>query len=180
MNKTLISAVALLSALALPGLSLAQDAAASASTQTQTSAQAGDNGAAASASTEAGAGASTSTETGTTSASVDATTSTNASASAGGTSTSVGVQTDLNVNITTEQTTEIKQVITQVNVAPVTVDFDISLGVVVPKTVKLVALPARIVEIIPAFQGFMFFVLADGRIVVVAPDTLKIVAILTI
>jgi hypothetical protein len=172
MNKTLISTAVLLATLAMPGVSLGQDA--SASANAQTSVQAGDNNAA--------AGASTSTEAGAASTSVDATTSTNASASAttGGTSTSVGVQTDLNVNITSEQTTEIKQVITQVNVAPVSVDFNISLGVAVPKTIKLVALPVRIVEIVPQFQGFLFFVLADGRIVIVAPDTLKIVAILTI
>ena len=181
MTKSLISAITLAAALSIPSLALAQDSTASASaqTQTQTSAQAGDNGTAgASTSTEAGAGATTNGS----STSVDATTSTdvNASASAGGTSTTVGIQTDLNVNITTQQTTEIKQVITQVNVAPVSVNFEVNLGVAVPQTVKLVALPARIVEIVPQFQGDLFFVLADGRIVIVAPDTLKIVAILTI
>lgn len=179
MTKTMISAITLAAALSIPSLALAQDSTASASAQTQTSAQAGDNGTAgASTSTEAGAGATTNGS----STSVDATTSTdvNASASAGGTSTTVGIQTDLNVNITTQQTTEIKQVITQVNVAPVSVNFEVNLGVAVPQTVKLVALPARIVEIVPQFQGDLFFVLADGRIVIVAPDTLKIVAILTI
>jgi len=179
MTKTMISAITLAAALSIPSLALAQDSSASASAQTQTSAKAGDNGTAgASTSTEAGAGATTNGS----STSVDATTSTdvNASASAGGTSTTVGIQTDLNVNITTQQTTEIKQVITQVNVAPVSVNFEVNLGVAVPQTVKLVALPARIVEIVPQFQGYLFFVLADGRIVIVAPDTLKIVAILTI
>ena len=181
MTKTMISALTLAAALSIPSLALAQDAtgSASAQTQTQTSAQAGDNATAgASTSTEAGAGATTNGS----STNVDASTSTdvNASASAGGTSTSVGVQTDLNINITTQQTAEIKQAITQVNIAPVSVDFEVNLGVAVPKTVKLVALPARIVEIVPQFEGFLFFVLADGRIVIVAPDTLKIVAILTV
>lgn len=181
MTKTMISTIALAAALTIPSLAIAQDttASASAQTQSQTSAQVGnDTTAGASTSTEAGAGATTNGS----STSVDATTSTdaNASASAGGSSTTVGIQTDLNVNITTQQTTEIKQAITQVNLAPVSVDFDVNLGVAVPKTVKLVALPARIVEIVPQFQGYLFFVLADGRIVIVAPDTLKIVAILTV
>jgi hypothetical protein len=166
MNKTLTSAVALLAALALPSLSLAQDASSSVSVEAQTQTSV-------SASTETGASASTETGAG-------ASTSASASTETGGTSTNTGVQTDLNVNITTEQATEIKQVITQVNVAPVSINFEINLGVVVPKTVKLVALPARIVEIVPAFKGFLFFVLADGRIIIVAPDTLKIVAILVI
>jgi hypothetical protein len=172
MNKTLISAVALLSALALPGLSLAQDTSSSASlpaTSTETGA---------SASTETGVSAST--ETGGASASTETGTGASASASTETGGTTTNIQTDLNVNVTTEQTTEIKQVITQVNVAPVTVNFEIKLGVVVPQTVKLVALPARIIEIVPAFQGFLFFVLADGRIVIVAPDNLKIVAILVV
>ena len=168
MTKTLISAIALLSALALPSLSLAQDAS---SALPVGSAETG-----ASASTETGASAST--ETGGASASTETGASASASAETGGTTTNI--QTDLNVNVTTQQTTEIKQVITQVNVAPVTVDFEIKLGVVVPKTVKLVALPARIIEIVPAFQGFLFFVLADGRIIIVAPDSLKIVAILVV
>src|SRR3569833_2074856 len=45
---------------------------------------------------------------------------------------------------------------------------------------KLLPLPARVVEIVPQFEGYLFFVLADGRIVIAAPDTLKIVAIITV
>jgi hypothetical protein len=34
------------------------------------------------------------------------------------------------------------------------------------------------VEIVPAYEGYSYFVLADGRIVIVEPDTLEIVVIL--
>lgn len=84
-------------------------------------------------------------------------------------------------NVTVEQKTEITQILKQEKVEPVAdVDFDISVGVEVPRQrVKLRRLPPRIVEIVPAYEAYEYFVLADGRIVIVDPDTLKIVLILT-
>jgi hypothetical protein len=84
-------------------------------------------------------------------------------------------------NVTVEQKTEITNVIRETKVSPVArVDFDISVGVEVPRhKVRLHRLPARIVKIVPAYEAYEYFVLADGRIVIVDPDTLKIVIILT-
>lgn len=84
-------------------------------------------------------------------------------------------------NVTVEQKTEITQVIKETNVQPVSnVDFDISVGVEVPrKKVRLHRLPARIVKIVPAYESYEYFALADGRIVIVDPNTYKIVLILT-
>ncbi|RWM23151.1 MAG: DUF1236 domain-containing protein [Mesorhizobium sp.] len=84
-------------------------------------------------------------------------------------------------NVTVEQKTEITQILKQEKVEPVAnVDFDISVGVEVPRQkVKLRRLPPRIVEIVPAYESYEYFLLADGRIVIVDPDTLKIVLILT-
>ncbi|MER8555588.1 DUF1236 domain-containing protein [Mesorhizobium sp. M1217] len=84
-------------------------------------------------------------------------------------------------NVTVEQKTQITQVIKETNVQPVSnVDFDISVGIEVPRTkVRLHRLPARIVKIVPAYEGYEYFVLADGRIVIVDPNTYKIVIILT-
>lgn len=82
------------------------------------------------------------------------------------------------VDLTVEQQTEIKTQITTLNIAPVTVDFDISIGVAVPATVTLQPLPATIIALYPQWQGYLFFVLADGRIVIVAPDTKTIVIII--
>jgi hypothetical protein len=84
-------------------------------------------------------------------------------------------------NVTVEQKTQITQVFREVKVEPVArVDFDISVGVEVPRhKIRLHRLPERIVKIVPAYQSYEYFVLGDGRIVIVEPDTLKIVAILT-
>ncbi|MER8374309.1 DUF1236 domain-containing protein [Mesorhizobium sp. M1406] len=84
-------------------------------------------------------------------------------------------------NVTVEQKTQITQVIRETKVEPVaSVDFDISIGVEVPRhKIRLHRLPARIVKIVPAYETYEYFLLADGRIVIVDPDTFKIVLILT-
>jgi hypothetical protein len=97
------------------------------------------------------------------------------------------VQTDQNKtasinNVTVEQKTQITQIIHETHVRPVaSVDFDISVGVEVPRhKIRLHRLPARIVKIVPAYESCEYFVLADGRIVIVDPDTYEIVAILEV
>ena len=84
-------------------------------------------------------------------------------------------------NVTVEQKTQITQVIKETKVEPVSnVDFDISVGIEVPRhKIRLHRLPARIVKIVPAYESYEYFVLADGRIIIVDPDTFKIVLILT-
>jgi hypothetical protein len=83
--------------------------------------------------------------------------------------------------VTVEQKTEIKQVVQEVDVEPIAVDridFDLNVGVAVPRTIEVHPLPPRIVEIVPEYRDYRYFVLADGRIVIVEPDTLKIVVII--
>jgi hypothetical protein len=128
------------------------------------------------------AGASSSMEV-TTSSAVDQTSSASAepstSASESTASSAAPADTGTSISITDQQKTEIHQSITELNVAPVaSVNFEINVGVVVPKTIKLTPLPVRIVKILPKFKGFLFFVLADGRIVIVDPGSLKIVIII--
>jgi hypothetical protein len=84
-------------------------------------------------------------------------------------------------NVTVEQKTQITQVIHETKVEPVRdVSFDISVGVEVPRhKVRLHRLPSRIVKIVPEYESYDYFVLADGRIVIVDPDSYKIVLILT-
>ncbi|RUX19448.1 DUF1236 domain-containing protein [Mesorhizobium sp. M2A.F.Ca.ET.037.01.1.1] len=84
-------------------------------------------------------------------------------------------------NVTVEQRTQVTQIIHETKVEPVRdVSFDISVGIEVPRhKVRLHRLPARIVKIVPAYEYYEYFVLADGRIVIVDPDTYKIVLILT-
>lgn len=84
-------------------------------------------------------------------------------------------------NVTVEQKTQITNVIKETKVEPVSnVDFDISVGVEVPRQkIHLHRLPSKIVKIVPAYEGYEYFVLADGRIVIVDPNTYKIVLVLT-
>lgn len=88
-------------------------------------------------------------------------------------------ETTASVNVTTEQKAEIKQVITETKVEPVhDIDVNISVGVAVPRTIEVHSLPPRIVELVPAYRDYVYFILADGRIVILEPDTYEIVVIL--
>ncbi|WP_296742742.1 DUF1236 domain-containing protein [Mesorhizobium sp.] len=84
-------------------------------------------------------------------------------------------------NVTVEQKTQVTQIIHETKVEPVRdVNFDISVGIEVPRQrIHLHRLPSRIVKIVPAYEGYEYFVLADGRIVIVDPDSYRIVLILT-
>jgi hypothetical protein len=80
--------------------------------------------------------------------------------------------------LSTEQRTQITTVIKQQNVQPLTnVNFSISVGTHVPRTVSFHRLPAQVVTIYPDWRGYEFF-LVNGQIIVVNPRTLEIVAIL--
>jgi hypothetical protein len=83
------------------------------------------------------------------------------------------------VNVTAEQKTEIKQVITETKAEPVRdVNFEVNVGVAVPRTIELQPLPPRIVKLVPRYEGYRYLLLADGRIVIVDPDSLEIVVII--
>ncbi|WP_432350145.1 DUF1236 domain-containing protein (plasmid) [Shinella yambaruensis] len=87
-------------------------------------------------------------------------------------------ETTASINITTEQRTEIRNVIVESKAEPVDLDIQVNVGVVVPKTVELRPLPPRIIEIVPAYRSYEYFVLADGRIIIVEPGTLKVVYVI--
>jgi hypothetical protein len=89
-------------------------------------------------------------------------------------------ETATNVEITTEQKTKIQSIIVEQEVEPVSIDVEVSLGTTIPKTVTLHPLPPRIIEIVPAYSGYQYFILADGRIVIVKPATYEVVYILVV
>lgn len=71
---------------------------------------------------------------------------------------------------------ELREAFSKAHVEPApNVDFSIEVGGRVPKEVGLHRLPPRIVEMIPEYEGYEYFILADGRIVIVDPETLEIV-----
>jgi hypothetical protein len=82
--------------------------------------------------------------------------------------------------LNSEQRTKISTVIKQQNIAPATnVNFAISVGTRVPRTVGFHPLPAEIVSIYPDWRGYEMFLVGD-QIVVVNPRTLEIVAVLDV
>jgi hypothetical protein len=83
------------------------------------------------------------------------------------------------VNLTSDQKTKIHGIIIGQRSAPrvAHVDFDVKVGVAVPRTVVLAPIPETIVTIEPAWRGFEYFLVGD-EIVVVDPATLEIVAVL--
>jgi hypothetical protein len=80
--------------------------------------------------------------------------------------------------LTADQATNIKQIISEANVPPVAVDFEVSVGVPIPSTVTLSTLPVEVTSLVPGLSGYLFFVLADGRIVLVSANTLKVVLVI--
>jgi hypothetical protein len=89
--------------------------------------------------------------------------------------------TSRNVSLTTEQRTTIRTKVLTSSAPRVQgrVNFDIRVGVVVPREVRVVALPTEIIEIEPTWRGYMYFVSGD-QIIVVEPGTLRIVAVLDV
>ena len=57
------------------------------------------------------------------------------------------------------------------------VNFSLSVGTAVPRDIRLQTLPADVVEIVPQYRGYSFFVVRD-EIVIVAPSTYQIVTVL--
>jgi len=88
-------------------------------------------------------------------------------------------ETTASIDISAEQRTEIHNVIVESKAKPVDIDIDVNVGVVVPRTVELLPLPPRIVEIVPAYRAYKYILLADGRILIVEPSSLKIVYVIT-
>ncbi|MBW6425903.1 DUF1236 domain-containing protein [Rhizobium sp. XQZ8] len=82
------------------------------------------------------------------------------------------------INISTEQRTQVREVFVRNKVAPAKINVEVNVGIAVPRTVELHPLPPRIIEIVPAYRGYEYFVLADGRIIIVQPATHEVVYIL--
>lgn len=82
--------------------------------------------------------------------------------------------------LSTEQRTKITSVIREQKVQPETnVNFNVTVGARVPKTVHFHPLPAEIITVYPDWRGYQFFLVRE-EIVVVNPRTLEIVAVLEV
>jgi hypothetical protein len=84
------------------------------------------------------------------------------------------------VALTADQKAKIRTSVLTANAPRVTnVNFSINVGTVVPRTVRVVSVPPTLVEIHPAWRGFLYFVHGD-EIVIVEPGTLRIVAVIEV
>jgi hypothetical protein len=83
------------------------------------------------------------------------------------------------VQLSQDQRTKIKDVVVRDrNVARAdSVNFNIRVGVAVPRTVHVAVLPAEVVTIVPEYRGFEYVVVGD-QLLIIDPNTLEIVAIL--
>jgi hypothetical protein len=84
-----------------------------------------------------------------------------------------------NVQLSQDQRTKIKDVVVGGrNVARAdNVNFNIRVGVAVPRTVHVAVLPPEVVTIVPEYRGFEYVVVGD-QLLIIDPNTLEIVAIL--
>jgi hypothetical protein len=82
-------------------------------------------------------------------------------------------------NITPENRTRIHDVFVKEHSAPRVehVDFGLSVGTAVPRSVRIVAVPETIIELQPTWRGYEYFLVGD-QIVIVDPRTMEIVAVL--
>jgi hypothetical protein len=82
------------------------------------------------------------------------------------------------VQLSQTQRTKIQAVIGHSSAARVTnVNFNVAVGVAIPRTVHVEVLPEDIVEVVPQFEGFDYIIGGDN-ILIIDPDTLEIVDII--
>lgn len=82
-------------------------------------------------------------------------------------------------SISPDQQAGLQSAFRDVRVEPIDIEVDVSIGASLPASVTLSPLPPRIVEIVPAYEDYQYFMLADGRIVIVEPTTMEVVYIVS-
>jgi hypothetical protein len=95
-------------------------------------------------------------------------------------STTTTGQAGAGAKLSSDQRTKISTVIKQQNIQPATnINFSVSVGTRVPRTVGFHPLPTEIISIYPDWRGYEMFLVGD-QLVVVNPRTLEIVAVLDV
>lgn len=82
------------------------------------------------------------------------------------------------ININDQQRTRVTESISRLNVQPINnVNFSLTVGTAVPRDIRLQTLPPEVVEVVPQYRGYSFFMVRD-EIVIVEPSTNQIVTVL--
>jgi hypothetical protein len=85
------------------------------------------------------------------------------------------------VSLNTEQKTKIRETVIRSSNAPrvTNVNFSVTVGTVVPRTVRFAPLPPVLVEINPSWRSYEYFIVNE-QIVIIEPGSLRIIAILDV
>ena len=85
------------------------------------------------------------------------------------------------VQLSSDQRAKIQSIVGHNSGARVTanVNFNVSVGAVVPRDVHVVVLPEDVVEIVPQYQGFDYIIVGDN-ILIIDPDTMEIVDVIPV
>jgi hypothetical protein len=79
--------------------------------------------------------------------------------------------------LTVEQKTKLRETVFRSGPRLTNINFRVGVGVRIPNTVRVVAVPQEIVAIYPEWASDLYFTYGD-EIVVVAPDTFEIIGVL--
>ena len=90
-----------------------------------------------------------------------------------------GSQTNVTVNVTQEQRTRARTVFSSRRSGAVVANINITprIGIAVPRTVTLVAIPEEIFVIVPEYRRYRYFIV-DDQVVIVDPDTFVIIDVI--
>lgn len=84
-----------------------------------------------------------------------------------------------NVSLTTEQKTTIRNTVINSGPKVTNVNFSISVGTVVPRSVRVVPVPTTLVSIEPSWRDHMYFIYGD-EVIIVEAGTMRIIAVLVV
>jgi Protein of unknown function (DUF1236) len=84
------------------------------------------------------------------------------------------------VVIKPEQKTVIKETIVKERIKPERINVQVRVGVAIPRTVVLHALPPTIVEVYPSYSRYKLVMIDDNTILIVDPDTWEIVDVIEV
>jgi len=86
-----------------------------------------------------------------------------------------------NVTLNAEQKTKIRETVINASNAPrvTNVNFALSVGTVVPTSVRFAPVPAALVEINPGWRSYQYFIVSE-EIIIVDPRTHRIIAVLPV
>jgi hypothetical protein len=57
---------------------------------------------------------------------------------------------------------------------------NVSVGVVVPRTVHFYPMPTEIITIAPDYRGYSYFMIDETHVAIVDPDTLEVVDVIIV